>query len=277
MTVHLLGGHKLEISENAYSFDEDLMKSLRPYLTSNIRLGSEFDGGYVIPEVILNKSNLLISYGYGHNADFERDFIRHSADNKVLLYEKNINILNLTLAIFKHIRLKITFQRGFPVYHIYNFVKYLKLKANRRIKYLNYEIVANTKNKKQLSFIETLKDITKNSTIIKMDIEGAEYECLNINSEILSQVNCLIIEFHQIELEKSNFLLIIKNLTKNFSITNLHVNNFALSKSYMPQVIEIVLLNRKFLSLQKIEYVSKIPSPLDSPNNPKSPDLNFIY
>lgn len=40
-----------------------------------IRLGSKSDGGYVVPEILLTKTDCLVSFGYGYDSTFEHDFI----------------------------------------------------------------------------------------------------------------------------------------------------------------------------------------------------------
>ena len=46
------------------------------------RLGSKFDGGYIVPEIALREPQTLISYGYGHNADFEIEFAKIHRKNQ---------------------------------------------------------------------------------------------------------------------------------------------------------------------------------------------------
>lgn len=48
------------------------------------RLGNKNDGGYIVPERILKKSNILLSFGYGYDPSFEYAFLRQSLKKKFL-------------------------------------------------------------------------------------------------------------------------------------------------------------------------------------------------
>jgi len=41
-----------------------------------VRLGNEWDGGYVVPQIVLDNSAALFSYGVGSDISFELDYVR---------------------------------------------------------------------------------------------------------------------------------------------------------------------------------------------------------
>ena len=69
-----------------------------------VRVGSIYDGGYVLPKILLKNTNLLISLGIGDNWEFERCFSKsskckivaydHSIDNKYWFNKFKISIIN---------------------------------------------------------------------------------------------------------------------------------------------------------------------------------------
>ena len=50
---------------------------LKPISSKNsdlVRIGSKYDGGYVVNKTVLKKTEILISYGISDNFDFEKNF-----------------------------------------------------------------------------------------------------------------------------------------------------------------------------------------------------------
>ena len=61
---------------------------LTPNKTSNLcRLGVEKDGGYILNQEFLNKSNFLISFGMAEEYSFEIDFLNLSSKNKLIIFD----------------------------------------------------------------------------------------------------------------------------------------------------------------------------------------------
>ena len=51
---------------------------LRPLNPGQLtRLGNNYDGGYVVSNLALKKSDTLISFGLGDNFTFEKDFLKY--------------------------------------------------------------------------------------------------------------------------------------------------------------------------------------------------------
>lgn len=258
-------------------FDDTLMHILQPYEIASVRLGSAFDGGYVIPEIALREPRTLISYGYGHNADFEIEFVKIHRRNQVKLYDNSINFQKIITAILRSFLHKLYLKRSFPLYEINNLMKYIQLRMNRKIQYFNQEVVSTISQSNQIPIENTLGTTLNRHYILKMDIEGAEYDCLEAAFDYITNASCLIIEFHALFSNKKAFLKIIKHLSSNFIITHVNINNFELSPEFMPQVLEITLLNKKLIELKSLLKVEKIPTKLDSPNNPKKPQVIYKF
>ena len=53
------------------------MDEVRPMVgVLMLRLGRNFDGGYVVPQLALSECDVLISLGYGYDSSFEREFLK---------------------------------------------------------------------------------------------------------------------------------------------------------------------------------------------------------
>jgi len=55
-----------------------------------IRLGTDFDGGYLVEKSSVINSKFLFSFGISTNWDFEKDFIKIN-NNKFLAYDGSVS------------------------------------------------------------------------------------------------------------------------------------------------------------------------------------------
>ena len=83
-----------------------LPKFFRPlYETELIRIGSDNDGGYLIPKQSLNQTKLLYSFGLSDDWSFEEDFYNKTGA-KIICYDPTVNwkfFLKLLLRDFKNL------------------------------------------------------------------------------------------------------------------------------------------------------------------------------
>jgi hypothetical protein len=116
--------------------------------------------------------------------------------------------------------------------------------------------------------------------ILKMDIEGGEWEALaNISSEVLGKCSQIICELHHFDLltDKTYFELVHKGLKKVnelFGVAHVHSNNFGsiivIGNVPFFQTLEICFVNRHDYLLEPTDEI--FPTSLDTPNNPAGPD-----
>jgi hypothetical protein len=223
----------------------NFFKMIKPIKTEYklIRLGSKFDGGYLIPDD-LNEIDACFSPGVNYNADFEialteRRIICFLADNSVEKSPISNELINFTK---KHLS-------------YYNSNDYMTL---------DYFIKDKYRGQKDL--------------ILQMDIEGAEYEViLSSEDELIKRFRILIIEFHGLErlLNYSGYKYInatFVKILKNFDIVHIHPNNCLLPikvrNTVIPPIMEFTFL-RKDRSTSKISN-KNFPHILDTPNVPEN-------
>ena len=51
-----------------------------------IRVGRKNDGGYVLPGILINETDGLLSFGYGYDSSFEEEYINLS-NNSVIIFD----------------------------------------------------------------------------------------------------------------------------------------------------------------------------------------------
>lgn len=218
-----------------------LPKILQPFKCHDlIRLGKNNDGGYLINQTDINKSQQLVVFGLGTDCSYEIDFL-------------NINTVNT------HIYDQDT--RAFNAFEKTDFQNRVKLVAKN---------VGNKQDEIPVySIFENL-----NQVFFKCDIEGNEYEIID---QILLYDNLftgMVIEFHDIS-QYENFNKLSNFIAKTkLKLVHLHVNNYMYYKTdtnAIPDVLELT-----FTSSSNIVYDKNLflPHSLDMPNNVN--DLEFL-
>ena len=256
---------------------KEFMNEIRPLVgIQMLRLGRNFDGGYVLPEFALRECNSLVSLGYGYDSSFERKFLNLNKKNSVDLYDSTINLKRTIQRLFVDLRLLIFRGRGFPIYRSKQLLEYLLVLFNPRINYTVAQI-GHTNHPKSLSLIDTLKANDFNKIILKIDIEGSEYESLDLDFNYLERIQCLIIEFHDIESRRNEFLNIIKDIKSDFTLINTHINNFAPIFRGIPQVVELCFIRSSLIAKDSLKWADSIPNPIDLPCNPSKPEIIYHY
>ena len=84
---------------------------LLPLKVKNLlRLGRDFDGGYLVCEKTLNKCQNLITLGVGDDISFEIDFLKKIHNCNISLYDHTANDSLFFKIIMKYFRRTITFR-----------------------------------------------------------------------------------------------------------------------------------------------------------------------
>jgi hypothetical protein len=217
--------------------------------SSFMRIGDSFDGGYVLFNRIRENSN-CISVGVGTNISFDVELSNFV--NEVHLYDHTVP--------------------GLPQFAPHN-VKYFK-------QGLGVESIGQF-----LNLQDCVDKWTPDSNIIlKMDIEGAEWEILSaLDSETLLRFDQIAIEFHDFfkirELEHFRRIVeVLSKLNKSHSVVNLHANNWGKYE---------IVSNVPFADVLEVTYVSKLiipptPSPEERHNynkacNPLGPEIELAF
>jgi len=88
--------HLLRLTRNKiyiFLFWQELLKQLIPYdvkgFGEKIRLGNQGDGGYVLPKEIIPFIDVLYTYGVGNDISFEKDMITYK-DIPVRFYDHTV-------------------------------------------------------------------------------------------------------------------------------------------------------------------------------------------
>ena len=253
---------------------------LSPYITKNlIRLGNKGDGGYIIPKMLVNKIDVLISFGISYDWSFEVDFkklnpnlIIHGYDHSISrkVFKKNIRLILLNMVLLRFsfkklidsINLLFSYQTFFKgdVFHfekrIHNYVHH------------SYDI----------TFDEVILKTKSKNIFLKVDIEGSEYRIIDSIVKYADRISAIAIEFHNADALRPIFISAIKKLQKKFKIIHLHVNNHAgYAKDGLPECPEITFINRK-IKIRTYNKRNTLPlKSLDYACSPRKIDYQLIF
>jgi hypothetical protein len=252
---------------------------LKPYISNNlIRLGHNKDGGYIINQEILDKSEVLLTFGLADEFSFEEDFYKYKKDKKIIVYDHSVtkvfwikhfinSLLHFIhnkknfLRIFKYFKYRIFFKKK----NVYHFV--LKVREHNNHNILN-----------SVSLKELIKsnNIDTKETLLKIDIDMDEYRILNDISEF--NFLALIIEFTHTDLHLDKIIKFLED-NKKYKIIHLHGNNFDypdINKN--PVHLEITFANQNYIKISDnyVNYSFPVKN-LDYPNDTKKPEIPIIF
>ena len=254
---------------------------LKPYFCKDlIRAGRNQDGGYVVSQNSILKTDTLISFGLGTDWSFEIDYLEKNKKGIIYIYDHTINFYTFFSPFLKCLKRFLTFRKNYKdLKERYNkMVNYLAFVNNKRVFYYKKKIALELSNKK-----ENLKNILKENQkidrfILKVDIEGSEFETIQDIIFFYKKIDMLIIEFHELEIKENKFNEEMFKLNNYFDIIHIHGNNHCkVNKFGLPIALELTLLNKNH-NLRKIENKIEFPlDKLDFPNNPNLEDIKFTF
>jgi FkbM family methyltransferase len=215
-----------------------------------VRMGDSLDGGYVM-QIPTSRNVYCLSIGVGSNISF--DLALSEFVSSIHLYDHTVTSL--------------------PEISKSNmsFVK---------------KGLGPTANRDFVSLSDCIDKFPKDSDLIlKMDIEGAEWDVLNnLESATLQRFQQIIIELHGIhqfnnDLQFSKITSSLEKLAANHQIVNLHANNWAgfeiIANVPVPDVLEVTYLRKNLLEV--FENADPNALNLNWPCNPDSDEISLSF
>ena len=216
-----------------------------------IRVGSSNDGGYVMVNPISSSAS-VISLGIADNMDFELELIDKHLVSTIFCFDGSIERLP---AENEAIRFE---------------PKYVKVEES----------------KNSLTLSNILAKIDGDQLILKIDIEGDEWDVLHsLSSTQLSRFSQIIGEFHGLasdvlDKEVRKKIELLQRISLDFYLVNSHPNNWAQFRIIhgvaIPDVIELTFIKKSiFESSSESKLIENPKGNLNSPCNPSKPDYLF--
>jgi len=203
-----------------------------------IRLGRNNDGGYVLVDID-TKYDLFISCGVSDDVSFENNVLeRYQYLPKCLAFDGTIDKIPVANSKIEFIRKNIGSTNTTEITNLHNEI-------------INY-----------------------NNILLKMDIEGSEYEWFaSLNEQQMKSFKQIVIEFHYPFINESTWSILGK-LQQYFYLCHLHANNHCGTTTFnttdgklliVPNVFECCYIRKEGQILERSD--APIPDPeLDQPN-----------
>ena len=217
-----------------------------------IRIGSEHDGGYLVPN-FMHQISRCFSPGVSNIIDFEKQ-LSDDFDIKSYLLDASINELPFSNKNF-------IFEKKF-------------------LGITNNDLIITLQN-----WMKNNSETEDNDLLLQMDIEGSEYEILVFESiETLKKFSCMVIEFHCFDKLFDPYFFkmvsgIFEKIYSEFSICHVHPNNCCGIFSYggvdIPRVFEVTFIRNDKIKEVKINDKIQLPHKYDRANLVYEPSIKM--
>jgi hypothetical protein len=261
---------------------------LHPINVANlIRLGNKFDGGYIVPPDLVEKTETLLSLGINDDWRFDKQFQQRNPDCKVVGVDHTVglwfvirkSVQNAIKTVLNTLLLRSDKRNKYAVRLINCLFFYSFFKGKN--KHLQNKVSAKTQGI-EISLSDLIKCHASDkdlATFLKMDIEGSEYEIIDDLIANADKINVIAAEFHFLDSKNAQFNTFFDKVLQHFHVVHIHGNNFGAYRSSIdfPETVEITLVNRKLLEDVEPSTKNYPVTGLDFPNNPKKDDYKLTF
>jgi hypothetical protein len=220
-----------------------------------VRIGPDKDGGYVLVDDF-KPNQTVISYGISTEYGFEQELARRGCD--VYMFDHTIESINATSEMMKFYREGVAGVSN-PQDNLYSIEDHLA-------KY----------------------DVQGDQLVLKMDVEGAEFESIGMASEAcLARFDQIVFEVHRLvnlnqDDYRNKFVTMFTKLNKLFTLFHVHANNFdgpdaiyTVSGCPVSNVLELSYV--RTTSVRRAPSRTLYPTALDFPNRAQADKLLWFY
>ena len=180
-----------------------------------IRVGNKNDGGYIISKKSLEKDHFLLSFGMSNEWSFEEEFTKYNSLNIVNIYDHTVDLNFFILRLYKSIKRLFYFKSSFKNIStkIEELVKYLRLNNSSILHYKNK--ISNDEYFLSKNLNECILNANYGGKMmLKIDIEGDEFDILQDVNLYSEKIHTLIVEFHGLDLNLNKFEQLVKKIQK---------------------------------------------------------------
>jgi hypothetical protein len=270
------------VADDSCTLDKSLLRPLDyPGLT---RLGTASDGGYVIPADQIAGCQYLVSLGLGKNWQFDVEFASRNPLAKIVSVDHTVGPRRFLTEM-----LQSSFKA--PAYALAGRMEKSRKHAARLRNSLNYFTFFHGPHrhlKKRVAHADSALDISLDrifaslptsgaihDCLLKMDIEGSEYEVIDDIVRHQRRIRCLAAEFHELDTRTADFNAAVSSLREHFALVHIHGNNYGAYDDHIdfPVSAELTFVNKSLIKRPLALATCSYPRPgLDVPNNPAIAD-----
>lgn len=247
-----------QATHDKYKYLKDLIIPYTYPSLNKVRIGPKQDSGYIVDKNLYLKSRQVLSLGIGSDAEGCKFDFQCAEDGKeVLMFDESI--------------------------------------AEPGLKHRNFKFFR--QNAYSHNIGEILNDINDNNALLKADIEGWEYDIINLStiSWIENKFSQLVFEVHDlIEEVPTGWVITDKNkqnksnpkikvdffsvLNQYYTLCHIHGNNHSAAYGNFPDCLELLYIRKRDVTESVIIQEDWCPKDgLDFPGWPERPDYRFKW
>jgi hypothetical protein len=261
-----------------------------------IRLGRDFDGGYVVSERTVACADFLIGLGINDDWSFEADFVKRRPGTPLIAVDGSVSRGSFRREALDraYSALRALLRSNLPatrtrlaesrqLWHTASaFHEFFRHPQRKFVEEMLAESAEGPFDWQALMRMVDADAPGASRLFIKMDIEGAEYRVLPELLTSADRIAAIVIEFHSCDLLWERLMEVMETMLTRFVIVHTHGNNCAplIANSGIPRVLEISLANRDLVSAGELARRNdrEYPLPgLDMPNEAGRPDYALRF
>lgn len=234
-----------------------------------VRLGRDNDGGYLVSDRDVMRTDLLIALGVNNDWSFEEDFVaRHACP--IAAYDGTISGSQfLKSAIRRSLRIR---HPKALLARWSTYFGYKRFFAGER-KHIKKNVDRDD-GASRVSMKRILSEQSQENVFVKVDIEGSEYAVMEDLIREQARFTGMVIEFHDCDIHLDRIKDFIEGI--RMPLVNVHANNFGkLTENGLPRVLELSFSGSVDRSANS--DVAALPHPLDMPNNPEDEEISLSF
>lgn len=213
-----------------------------------VRVGRDYDGGYLMINDF-NDCDIAYSFGISDDVSWDRDIVKKNID--VFQYDPTIHDIPEQNVKFHFFKIGIAGEDD----------------MDRHMLSLN-------------TILEKNGHGTAQNMILKMDVEGAEWQFIeSVTIELLDKFDQIVFEMHGLtnEGQKDKIFSSLQKLNQTHQLIWIHGNNYARAEVadniLIPDCIEVLYVNKNKYDFEMAECV--FPLELDQPNHKRVLDFKL--
>ena len=243
----------------------------------DIRLGAASDGGYVIPQNVLDDVRVVVSLGVNLDWSFETELLEKAPNVNVWSYDYTTRFSYiLWWAATRFFASPLTREpRHLSAWR--KPISYLFYRWSPRVKH-RAKFVRMTPGSDSVPPVEVVSSLpTHTPTLIKMDIEGGEYDVYKSLVFNNRDIVAVAMELHHVGKDDRAWDL-VDRLLEHFTITYVHANNAGrLSNENVPEFVELTFVRNDYAGAYVRSSAEPYLHPLSKPNLTDKPDHPIAF
>jgi len=240
------------------------------------RVGSVFDGGYVVATESLDRTSILLSFGLGADWTFEEDF-RARTGAKILCFDHTVTRRSWRRLIFRSVVDLVLLKTSprTPIRHHRHYSRYKEFFGRENVVHRHEMIGPGSVGGTDIDAL--MRDVSPETGVFfKIDIEGGEYQLLDQLIGHQDAITGLVIEFHGLDLHRDRIVSFVREL--DLDLAHIHANNCGgCDENGDPLVIEMTFKRPSSSDAPRHRQKDYPVANLDRPNCPFQKDLTLSF